>query len=275
MYKLKFILLLIIIIAFQVSCDEDEPVIPDGQWYIPAPETTFDWDLRGDIPSNTSYAAKVIDIDAFENDAAFVANLHAQNKKVFAYVSVGSIEDWRPDVADFPNSIIGNNYPGWEGEKFIDISNIEALAPIMRARLDMIKEKGFDGVEPDNIDLNSWTTAELGFEITETDIINYSNWLANEAHSRGLSIGQKNASDLAPQLVNTFDWILLEDAFYDDFATEAQIYITKNKAVFATEYTDNYNAILFDEQVCPQANTMSYTAILKHRELDGYIKTCD
>jgi len=272
MYKLKLIILFII--SLQISCGEDDPVVT-GDWYKPTPETTFDWDLRGDIPPSISYIAKIIDIDAFENDAAFVSNLKAQNKKVFAYVSVGSVEDWRPDAGAFPTSLIGNDYPGWEGEKFIDIRDIDALAPIMRARLDMIKEKGFDGIEPDNIDLNAWTTAELGFVISDQDVIDYANWLATEAHNRGLSIGQKNASDLAPQLVNTFDWILLEDAFFDGFAAEAQTYIDHNKAVFATEYTDNMNGILFDQDVCPPALTMRYTAILKNRDLDGFVHVCD
>ena len=256
------------------SCNKKEPD-QTSNWYKPTPQTSFDWDLRSEIAESTSYNATVIDIDAFENSKAFISNLHTQGKKVIAYVSVGSWEDWRPDKNDFPLEIIGNNYPGWEGEKFLDIRNIDALAPIMRARLDMIKEKGFDGVEPDNMDLNSWTTAELGFEITDADVIAYSKWLANEAHERGLSIGQKNATDLADQLVDTFDWILLEDAFYDGLENEAKVYITNNKAVFATEYTDNVNVLVFEGSICPKAKTLKFSAILKNRELDNFIKVCN
>lgn len=270
---IRFVSFLFILSFF--SCGEEDSSPEETNWYTPTPETTFDWDLRDDIPSDKTYSATVIDIDAFENSAEFVAGLQAAGKKVIGYISVGSIEDWRPDIADFPTEIIGNNYPGWDGEKFLDISNIDALAPIMRARLDMIKEKGFDGIEPDNMDLHSWTTAELGFEITETDVINYSIWLAEEAHNRGLSIGQKNASDLSEQLANTFDWILLEDPFFYDYQEEAQTYITHNKAVFATEYTDNTSSETFTTTVCPLASTLRYTAILKHRELDGFIEVCE
>jgi endo-alpha-1,4-polygalactosaminidase (GH114 family) len=270
----KHYIFLFVILNLNYSCKKENDDL-DNQWYKPTPETTFDWDLRSDIPETFSYNATIVDIDAFDNTKNFVTHLHTQGKKVIAYVSVGSWENWRADKDDFPSSIIGNNYPDWDGEKFLDIRNIDALAPIMRARLDMIKEKGFDGVEPDNIDLNSWTIDELGFEISDADVIKYSKWLANEAHLRGLSIGQKNATDLAIQLVDTFDWILLEDAFYYNFQDEAKIYITKNKAVFATEYTDNTNALKFNQVICPESKNMRFTALLKHRELDAYIEICN
>ncbi len=266
---------LLFLSIFAWSCADEAPVSTEGNWYKPTPMTTFDWDLRGPIPAGTTYQSSIVDIDAFENDASFVASLQAQGKKVFAYVSVGSVEDWRPDAGDFPNTVIGNDYPGWSGEKFLDIHNFELLKPIMRARFDMIKQKGFDGIEPDNIDLNSWTTAELGFEITDADVINYSHWLAQEAHQRGLSIGQKNASDLSDDLVDTFDWILLEDAFAYGFQNEAATYISHNKAVFATEYTDETTSSQFQTNVCPSAATLQYTAILKNRDLDGFIETCN
>jgi endo-alpha-1,4-polygalactosaminidase (GH114 family) len=273
MHKVQLILLILSFIT--LSCENESPVTSEGDWYKPTPQTTFDWDLRGPVPDGTNYQASIVDIDAFENNADFVAGLQAQGKKVFAYVSVGSVEDWRPDAADFPANVVGNDYPGWSGEKFLDISNLDALKPIMRARFDMIKEKGFDGIEPDNIDLNSWTTAELGFEITDEDIITYCHWLAEEAHQRGLSIGQKNASDLSEELVNDFDWILLEDAFFYGFQDEAATYIQHNKAVFATEYTDEMNSTMFQTTVCPQAASLQYTAILKNRDLDAYIETCN
>jgi hypothetical protein len=260
-----------------ISCREDDPADDQGSsdWYKPVPEVSFDWDLRSDIPVDMIYNAEVIDLDAFDTSVELIDALHAQGKKVFAYVSVGSWEDWRPDAGSFPNEVIGNSYPGWEGEKFLDIRQIDLLAPIMKARFDMIKEKGFDGIEPDNIDLNSWTVEELGFPISDADVITYSQWLAQQAHNRGLSIGQKNASDLAEQLVNTFDWILLEDAFYEGTQDDAQVYIQHNKAVFATEYTDNFTqSYLFTGEVCNEASQLHYTAILKHRELDEFILTC-
>ncbi len=268
----KFLLLILSFFLFSCQSSSDE-ILPQNQVIAKfTPELTFDWDLRSDLPTNSQYSSEVVDIDAFDNSAALVAKLQEQGKKVIAYISVGSVESWRADASDFPASIIGNNYDGWDGEKFLDIRRIDLLAPIMRARLDMIKAKGFDAVEPDNID--SYTN-NTGFDITEQDVINYCKWLAEEAHSRGLSIGQKNASELAPQLVGTFDWILLEGAFQEGIEDEAKVYITNNKAVFATEYDDVMTVSEFQNTVCPKAATLRYSAIFKHRELDGYQVTCN
>jgi len=264
---------LLVFSFFLFSCQSDDNEVPQNQNIVKfTPQMTFDWDLRSELPINSQYAAEVIDIDAFDNSAELVSELHSQGKKVIAYISVGSVENWRSDAANFPASVIGNNYDGWEGEKFLDIRNIDALAPIMKARLDMIKAKGFDAIEPDNID--SYTN-DTGFDITEQDVINYCKWLANEAHSRGLSIGQKNATELAGQLVDSFDWILLEDAFEQNFQEEAKIYITKNKAVFATEYTDETSESDFLNTVCQKASSLKYTAILKERDLNSFVITCN
>lgn len=270
------IFLLVLSITFLCCKEESEPedeiieVILEGVSFVP--ETTFDWDLRADIPADTYYEEAIVDLDPFDNSKALVQALHDKGRKVVAYISVGTVEDWREDADQFPALVIGNKYGGWDGERFLDIRNIELLAPIMRARLDMIKEKGFDAVEPDNIDVYANNS---GFDISQQDVITYCNWLIEEAHSRGLSIGQKNATELVPYLVDDFDWILLEDAFEDDFYIEAQPYIAKNKAVFAVEYTDNMNAAYFSKNVCPTAKNLKYTAILKKRELNKYIVTCN
>lgn len=39
------------------------------------------------------------------------------------YISIGSVENWRDDADDFPAEAIGNDYDGWEGEKWLDINN--------------------------------------------------------------------------------------------------------------------------------------------------------
>ena len=262
-----------IISFFLFSCQSNDDSIDQNQQFVKfTPQMTFDWDLRSNLPLTSQYDSEVIDIDAFDSSKELVEKLHSQGKKVIAYVSVGSVENWRSDAGDFPASIVGNNYEGWEGEKFLDIRNIDALAPIMRARLDMIKAKGFDAIEPDNID--SYTN-NTGFVISAQDVIKYCKWLAVEAHSRGLSIGQKNATELAGQLINTFDWILLEDAFKEGIEDEARIYITNNKAVFATEYDDVMTLNEFENTVCPKATSLRFSVIFKHRELDNYKVSCN
>ncbi len=82
------------------------------------------------------------------------------------YLSAGTYENWRPDAAAFSKQIIGKADEGWTGENWLDIRRIDLLAPILQARLDLCKAKGFDAVEPDNVD---GYQNETGFPLTAAD----------------------------------------------------------------------------------------------------------
>src|SRR5437588_5570608 len=117
-------------------------------YWIPAPNTSWQWQLTGAVDQSVNVT--MYDIDLFNNTASAVASLHAQGRKVVCYVSVGSWEDFRPDAASFPASVKGSTLDGFPNERWLDIRNLDVLGPIMGARLDMCKAKGFDAVEPDN-----------------------------------------------------------------------------------------------------------------------------
>ena len=226
---------------------DEEIQLPNSNYVIPVGKS-FEWRLDS-LSNNFSTNADVIDIDAFAATKELVLNLKSQGKTVIAYLSVGSVENYRPDSNDFPKIIIGNIYDGCPDEKWLDIRQIELLAPIMEARFDIIKSKGFDGIEPDN--MNGYQN-DTGFNISEEDAIAYSRWLIEQAHNRGLSIGQKNSEELIPILYDEFDWILTEDAFVDNFYEELTPFISAGKAVFLVEYTDRISNEEFQGQICPK-----------------------
>lgn len=237
-----------------------------SDWWVPAVQTSWQWQLNQ--PVDQSFDVEMYDVDMFDTDASVVTALHARGRKVICYISVGSWEDWRPDEDQFPASVTGKDYEGWPGEKWLDIRQIDLLAPIMRARLDLCKVKGFDGIEPDNID---GYTNDSGFPLTYQDQLNYNLWLASEAHARGLSIGLKNDSDQVADLLQYFDWAMTEDCFAEDWCSDLVPFVSAGKAVFAAEYTDMGVTL---EDFCPQASAIKFNAILKHRDLDAWIQAC-
>ncbi len=247
-----------------------ETPMPKEIWYPPL-GSSFSWQLGVNDEINTAFDADIYDLDAFETEASLISALHAQGKKAFCYISVGSWEDWRPDAADFPSEIIGNDYEGWDGEKWLDIRQIDLLAPIMRARLDLCASKGFDGVEPDNMDLH-W--ADTGFEIGYDDQLAYNIWLSEEAHARGLSIGLKNNEEQVKDLLPHFDWALTEDCFVGEWCQEMIPFIEAGKPVFAVEYSDEITPEDFQAIICPPAADLQFYAILKNRNLDEYRAEC-
>jgi|GEM_PF-5474166 len=284
-------LFLFIILIFFTSCgnsrsnipvqnnpepsSKQAPVKKSKNYYIPEPMSSFSIVLGDNIPQN--FDARVIDLDAFSTTKEQIATLHEKGKKVFAYISVGSWEPYRPDSSDFPKEIIGNIYPGWEDEKFFNIKALDTLLPLMQKRFDMVKEKGFDGIEADNIDIYTADTDGAdgtGFHITLADTRAYISALIKEAHDRNLSIGQKNAPELIETYGDLFDWALLEDPFFEKYASVFQTYTQNNKAVFSLSYTDNTSKETFLSQVCEEAKLLKFTAILKDRDLTAYEVKC-
>ncbi len=236
-----------------------------AEWWRPAPSLTWQWQLTGKFDFDIK--AAVYDIDLHVDKSA-VDYFHAQGAKAICYISVGSYENWRPDADRFPKEVLGKDYEGWSGEKWLDIRRLDLLAPIMRARFDLCKQKGFDAVEPDNMQIYDNDT---GFPLTYEDQLLYALWLAGEAHQRGLAIGQKNAPDQTKDLAKVYDFAITEDAFYYDWAEEMLPYIEAGKPVFAAEYTDLPSD--FDEY-CRKSKELGVSTILKNRDLDAWIKTC-
>ena len=163
---------------------------------------------------------------------------------------------------------MGKNYEGWKGERWLDIRRIDLLAPIMLARFDLCKAKGFDALEPDNMQI--WDN-NTGFPLTYDDQLKYALWLADEAHKRGLAIGMKNAPDQVKDLVNVYDFAITEDAFFYGWALKMNPFIEAGKPVFAAEYTDLKGDF---ESFCKKSKELKFNTILKHRGLDAWMKTC-
>ena len=122
---------------------------------------------------------------------------------------------------------------GWPGEKWLDIRQLKVLEPIMINRMRMCVSKHFDALEPDNID---GYTNNTGFPLTAQDQLTFNTWIANTAHSLGLSVGLKNDNDQTAQLAPSFDWALDEQCNqYSECDTE-NAFTHANKAVFNAEY---------------------------------------
>ena len=234
--------------------------------WVPPPGTTFEWILqgyRGAIPT-----AEAIDIDLFDTPGSQVAALRKAGKIPICYVSVGTWENWRPDRRDFPQSLLGKPLDNWPGERYLDIRNLTLLGPILLARLDLCRAKGFLAVEPDNVDV---ADNDSGFQISKADTLRFLKWLAAMAHNKGLSIGLKNVPELSETLAGTFDWALTEDCFDQRFCADSQPFITAGKAVFAVEYTDN--RINFSK-FCQQAKQLGLSPLLKQRNLKEFSQRC-
>jgi hypothetical protein len=228
-------------------------------WYKPNKSTSWQWQLTGVL--NLQYDVDLYDIDLFDTPVETIQQLHAQNKKVICYFSAGSYEDWRPDKELFQKEFLGNNLDGWEGEQWLNIANPNLIS-IMLKRLDLAKEKGCDGVEPDNVD---GYTNNTGFALTSLQQFNYNKRLADEAHIRGLSIGLKNDKEQVKVLEPYFDFSLSEECYKYDECDLLIPFIKANKPVFDAEYNIAQDE---KEKLCNYTNELNIHTLLLPLDLD-------
>jgi len=205
------------------------------------------------------------DIDLFDAPQSVIDQLHTAGRTVICYFSAGSYEDWRPDAADFPQSVLGDPLEGWPGERWLDIRQIDLLSPLISARLDLAQSKSCDGVEPDNID---GYANQSGFQLSAADQLAYNRWLAEQAHLRQLSIGLKNDLDQVSDLLPHFDWALNEQCFQYNECDLLLPFIQAGKAVFGVEYE------LEPDAFCSQANALDFDWLKKNLELDAVRISC-
>ncbi len=236
--------------------------IPSDYWK-PAVNTSWQIQYSGSI--DTSLDVQVYNLDGADTPQSTIDALHARGIKVMCYFSAGSWENWRSDAGQFPAAVLGSTMNGWPDEKWLDIRQIDALRPIMEARMDMCKSKGFDGIDPDNVDGYNNKT---GFPLTYQDQLAYNIFLANAAHTRGLAIGLKNDLDQIPDLVAYFDWQLNEQCFEYNECNKLLPFINAGKPVFNVEYN------LTRDQFCSKANSLDFNSLRKHLSLDAYRAAC-
>lgn len=299
------------------------PLVECPKCWHPELKTSWDWFLDKTLvpPYND---VDMYDVDYEYTTAETVADLKRRpGRKVVCYISAGTWEAKRPDANLYPERILGKINEDWpdEVERWVDVADVQrpqsALAALLRARMDVCLQKGFDGVEFDNVDgyqENAKAEPRAGTfkgddgkdrALTAWDQLYFNMWLANEAHTRGLSAGLKNNGAQIPQLVAYFDWALNEGCFEEPDRKSARhhcltkdnvkleegkfgydMFTKRGKAVFGVTYPEKGADMGMDRagfedwakkekaRVCPLANAANFNWILKKKDLRGEWASC-
>lgn len=248
-----------------LACDASQ-----GSCYAPPPSATFQWQLSCDRdPSCTNLDVRVdwYDIDWQETPAATVESIHAMGAHAACYISAGSWEEWRPDAGAFPAQVIGEDYEDWAGEKWLDVRRLDVLLPIMTARMQVCRQKGFDGAQFDNLD--SWQQ-ETGFDLARADVLRYAAELANAAHSLGLSAAWENGAENVPDLLPYMDWFMMESCNAWNECELALPFIQAGRFVGDVEYDEQFSNLEF----CGGMQALGIRAAFKNLNLDSFMLPC-
>jgi len=198
-----------------------------------------------------------------------VAELHKLGDRAICYINVGTSENWRPDYSEFPAALLGEDN-GWPGEQWLDTNpsgpDYSTLQAIMTSRFEMCAANGFDAVEPDNMDGAENAT---GFNLTVGESDQYAEWVADEVHSLGMSIAQKNFEDQSRVLQPYFDFVVEEQCFQYDDCSDLAPYTAAGKAIFEVEYQGQDQSLA---SFCPSANAAGYDSVEFDLNLDAEVR---
>jgi hypothetical protein len=235
-----------------------------GDSIVGPPDADWNWQLSGEL--DTSVDVAVWDVDLFETPAEVIAELQADGRYVICYLSAGSIEDWRSDVGGIEDSAIGLPLDDWPGEKWLDVRADSVLA-MAEDRVALAAEKRCDAVEPDNVDGFS---NETGFSLSEADQIGFNALVAQFAHKRGLAVGLKNSFDIGAELVNHFDFAVIEQCHEYDECEPLGLFVEAGKPVFNAEYPGGESgAVELAAEQCDVADGLGIHTVFLPLDLDG------
>lgn len=158
--------------------------------------------------SNTKAREKYCNVmlDGFDTSKATVDSYKSKNINTIAYTSVGTRERWRPDYNKFNDRAFVSKHNDF-GEQWLNPRNWKLVKPVIQNRFKIFKEKGFDAVEIDNIDLIGNVK-----EANMNNVYEYGMWLSNLAHDMDLKIYLKNTPYLCEKFVKNFDGLITEQA---------------------------------------------------------------
>ena len=239
-----------------------QPAARAGTRWAPAPGDSWQWQLSGSLDLDVD--VPVYDVDFETTSAADVAVLNQQDRGVICYLSVGSWEDFRGDADTFPEIVLGKEMSGWPDERWLDIRRLDLLLPIMAARMDTCVAKGFDAVEPDNVD---GYRNDSGFPLTSENQLAYNRAVAELAHERGLSVGLKNDLDQIPQLAGDFDFAVNEECVLYKECGRYAPFTLAGKAVLHVEYEGELD-------FCDESARLGLSSMIKPLDLGAARQAC-
>jgi hypothetical protein len=223
------------------------------------------WEIQLSSPPTQLKDVEAYDFDLFETPQTTIDEMKRNGIFTICYFSAGSYEAWRADAPKLKEHR-GRKLKGWNGEWWIDIRQ-QAVRDVMAARLDLAVAKGCDAVDPDNVD---GYQNKNGLGLTKEDQIDYLEFLATEAHARGLAIGLKNSVELIPDLVDRYDFAVNEECFDYRECHALKPFTDADKPVFQIQYGDKAKDRKKAARTwCGAANDLGFSTLIKGWDLDA------
>ena len=150
------------------------------------------------------------------------------------------------------------------GANWLNVRKQNEFFHLMESRIKVCADKGFLGVDADNVD--GWKH-DTGFRITDQEEARYIERLSATAHNQGLAFSLRNNLEQIDHLIGNIDMAIVEDCHGGDACKHWSTVLGDGKAVFVIEYSDESFAQCKDDPP-------GMTTIRKTMKLDSWAKDC-
>jgi hypothetical protein len=230
---------LLLVVSAGIALAPPTAVATGAVTAVPPPANgRFDYQIGGSYRPAASVA--IVDRDRTAKPVAGRYNICYIN----AFQTQREQDHWwkkhHPDLLlhDRQGRLVGD--PGWPGEYVLNTGSAPSragLAHIENSWINGCKSKGFNAIEPDNLDSNTRSHGLL----TRADNFRFARLLIRHAHAVGLAIAQKNSAEQSRRGAKAgFDFAIAEECqVYNECGQYTKAY---GDEVFEIEYTDNGRA---------------------------------
>jgi hypothetical protein len=143
----------------------------------------------------------------------------------------------------------------------------------MAARIATARQKGCDGVEPDNVD---GYTNKPGFPLTAATQLDFNKFIAATAHAQGLRVALKNDVDQLSDLAAYFDFAVNEQCHQYSECGGYSVFTGANKPVFNAEYASKYKSASGEASLCKSSLSQNLRTLVLALNLDdSFHYACD
>ncbi|PAB57747.1 endo alpha-1,4 polygalactosaminidase [Anaeromicrobium sediminis] len=189
-------------------------------------------------------------IDGFYFTKENIDYLHKKGVKVYSYINIGSLEEFRPYYNNFKNITL-DDYENWHDEKWIDVSNEQWQNYLVNTLAKDLSDKGIDGFFIDNVDVYSIYKNSETFDGVYT-ILNTLNTSYNK-----------------PIIING-GYEFINKAFSENINVDNFLYGMNQEEVYTS--IDDYKYNIFSKKSNTDINyTIEYLSSLKDHGFNIYV----
>ena len=219
-------------------------------------------DLQLTAPFDLVRPADIVALELFGSSSERLQRLRERGVATLCHMAAGLWENWRPDARDFPQAALGRSPSGWRGQRWLDVRH-PGLRPILERRLDLCRQRGFDGVVLAGLDGHE---RDPGFDLTPQQQLAFNRWLAEAAHSRGLAAGIVNDLGQAAKLTASFDFLIADRCAAAGDCAAVRPFLEAGKPVYLVAYTNQARRM---DAYCAVAAEVGAPLIFKTQFLNG------